>query len=109
MTVVAPALTCTDCETRDVAASADIEDLVHATPLELAHEPAQTRLHRVQVDVVPETRAQRCPRHARLLRVDLPRMEVKDAGLPVARIDASQRPAIGTVRQQPEIAAAPGR
>ena len=49
------------------------------------------------------------PRDARLVRVDLPRVEVEDRRLPVDAVDALDRPARGAVRQQPEEAAAAGR
>src|SRR5581483_10271462 len=73
-------------------------------PTEVLEEPDQPGLGLREVRVVAQARKPRHTRPPRLLRIDLPRMDVEDGGLPVVAVhprDVGPRP---PVRQQPEIA-----
>src|SRR5690606_8652596 len=79
------------------------ENAIHAAPLEVAQQPLQALLHAAQVDVVAEPGFHRDALLARLVRVELPRMKIKDAGLPVNLIDALQEPARHGVGEESKI------
>src|SRR5205823_4080323 len=58
----------------------DTEHLPHGREREVAEQPPQPALSRAQVDVVSESNPPG-KRNARVIGVDLPRMEVEDGGL----------------------------
>src|SRR5215469_1302513 len=85
------------------------EQPIHSRPREIAEEAAQSRFHPLKIHIMPQAALQRQARGPRLIGIDLPRVEVEDAGFLVAHIDAAERPARQRVGQEAEIAAAAAR
>ena len=80
---------------------------VHAVPGEIAQQPVKTRRHATKVGVVAKARLPAAVGDARLVGINLPWMEIEDAGtLPVHQREALTKSAIG---QQTEIATARAR
>src|SRR5690606_1556593 len=57
-------------------------DLIHPAPLELAQQAREPPLETPQVAVVPKARLERDAGHARLLRIELPRVEIEHGRQP---------------------------
>src|SRR6185436_1565484 len=75
---------------------------------ELAQEPLQALFAAIQIGVVTDSR-QQADLHARLLRIDLPRMQIERERHAVPLVDPPQAGAHEAVREQPEVAAARDR
>src|SRR5262245_21113350 len=84
------------------------EDLTERAELALREQPPQTGLGPVDVHAMAEARQRRGPGHGRLVRIELPGVEVHDRRLPL-RVDAGDRPPRDRERQQPEPAPARDR
>ena len=69
------------------------EHMIHTVPAEFPHEPAQTLFHHRQIGVMTDSRFQADAVLARLIRIDFPRVEIKDTGLVIMLIDPAHRPA----------------
>jgi hypothetical protein len=69
------------------------KNVVHAAPPKIGQQLIHSRFYTVDVDVVPEPCFSPDASNTGLLRVNLPRVEVKDAGLPVGCIDTLKHPA----------------
>ena len=59
------------------------EDLVHPAPAEILEQPPNTPLHAFNIDVVAETRFAANACDTRLPGINLPGVEVKNAGLAI--------------------------
>ena len=81
------------------------EDLVHPAPGEIAQQRGRAgRRHAGEAGVVPEARQPARLRHARLVRVDFPGVEVEDAAPALrafTRRSAARNSAYGIRRNQP--------
>src|SRR5918999_4588981 len=84
------------------------QDLAHGTEVEIGEQPAQPFLRLIQVAIMAQP-AQTASRQSRLIRIDLPRMQVEDRRPVLTRIDPANPPLCPSVREQPEIAAAADR
>src|SRR5690606_9501019 len=83
-----------------------ISEQVHPPPCKLAEQLTQLRRHPLEVGVMAQPRLERRTGHARLARVDFPRMEVEHCRTRVASVDLADRPATESVRQHAEETAA---
>ena len=82
------------------------EDAIHAAPGKVTQQAIELGGHARQVGVVPEPRLPAAVRDARLAGIDLPRVEIEDAGPALGRF-TWVKPARNTAYgQQAEIAAA---
>src|SRR5262245_33257788 len=63
-------------------------------------------LRLVEIQVMPEARPSVDPRHARLVRIELPWVEVEDRWPPFNLVHPLDQPARDRIRHEPEIAAA---
>src|SRR5207253_6871669 len=86
-----------------------VEHAVHAVPVEISQRAAQFSLHASQIGVMTHPALQRKPGLDRLTGIDLPGMEVEDAGFAVFAVDGVHRRRPDAVRQEAEIAAAAAR
>src|SRR5690242_3241402 len=81
-----------------------LEHLAHRGEAKLIEQTAQPRLAAVQVGVMTES-GQPADLHARLLRINLPGVQIEREGTAVPDVDLAQPRARHEVRQQPEVAA----
>jgi hypothetical protein len=84
------------------------QDLANRAEAEIIQQSPEPFFRLFEIPIVSELRKPTTG-EARLLRIDLPGMQVKDSRLalaPVQAVDASARPSI---REQPEVAAAADR
>src|SRR5690606_26073578 len=79
---------------------------VEAPPLIRTKQLQQLAAHFGEISVMTQPRFQRRARDARLVRVDLPGMEIEDRGATLALVDPTDRPGRNGIGQQPEKAAA---
>src|SRR5882672_3054439 len=73
---------------------------LYGVPAKVRQQAAEPVLRAMQVDVVTKTRLQTHAGHARLLRINLPRMQVEDRRFAVEPIDACDGPARDAVWRQ---------
>src|SRR5688500_17704428 len=81
---------------------------VHPAPPEIMQQAAQPPLRAMQIDVVPEARFHARARNARLLRIELPGVEIEHRRLPVDGVYPADERARQRIWQQPEVAASAG-
>src|SRR5690606_38213859 len=81
-------------------------DCIHPSPLELPQQARESRLEAPQVDVVTEPRLAGDPLHARLVGIELPRVEIENRRQSAVVDEAPEQGPRKRERQQPEPAAA---
>ena len=62
------------CQSRPLA----FNDHIHPAPAEIVHQLLQLWRHRLQIGIMAQPRFQRRIGHARLVRIDFPRVEIED-------------------------------
>src|SRR6185437_3585673 len=75
---------------------------VHAVEAEIAQQPFDAGCRALEVEVMAHAGRQRHAGHARLLRIDFPRMEIEHARTPFVAVDAPETAPEQRIRQQPE-------
>src|SRR4029079_5463230 len=73
---------------------------VDAIPLEIREQATQSRTRALEVHVMAKSGFRAQTLEARLVGVELPRVEVEHRRLPVDRVDAAQRPPRNAIGQQ---------
>src|SRR3569623_2555008 len=92
------------CTARHLFGAGAEEHAVHAVPMKVAQQAPQAPFSAREIDVMAEARLDPDAVLARLLRIDLPRMKIKYAGLGIGMIYSPHRPTRQRIRQQAEVA-----
>src|SRR5712691_127529 len=85
-----------------------LEKRHHRRELEIPDERAQASLGPRQIEVMTELSQRRCTQ-PRLVRIDLPGMQIEDGGAPLDLVQPLDPPARPSIRKYPEVTAAGDR